>query len=315
MKRKRLLNLIFGGLLIISSGSYAQNNNSSEEESAAVFLDEYSDAFQEKFFEALKQKGIENDDKAIAFLLECKQINPEKKVVDFELAKLYLKTKQLDLAKEYALNALNAEPENFWYLHTLVAILNLQGSTLNEIASQINEDTFDTLSFQQNLVLVYYEMENYKEALEILNRLKPSTFTENIHAKIKSSLEKSTATVTLTRIPVQEDYVEENGTINYFKTSIAALISAQQYGELETLSKEALDNYPAQPYFYYARGLALNKSGNPTKAIQILEESLDYMLDDIPLKNDIYKELVAAYSALNNLEKANEYQKKINPGF
>lgn len=36
-----------------------------EEESAEISLELYSDEFQEYFFEALKQKGIENYDKAI----------------------------------------------------------------------------------------------------------------------------------------------------------------------------------------------------------------------------------------------------------
>jgi tetratricopeptide (TPR) repeat protein len=84
---------------------------------------------------------------------------------------------------------------------------------------------------------------------------------------------------------------------------------------LDSVSNEALENFPAQPYFYYARGLALNKKNKFREAVSILEASLDYMLDDIPLANKIYKELYEAYTGLNNPEKANVYLRKVNPGF
>ena len=46
----------------------AQQRDMNIEDSSEVFLEEYSDTFQENFFEALKQKGIENYDKAINLL-------------------------------------------------------------------------------------------------------------------------------------------------------------------------------------------------------------------------------------------------------
>ena len=315
MKIKISASLIFWGFLVISSYCYAQEKDNSEEESAEVFLDEYSDSFQEKFFEALKQKGIENYDKAIVSLLECKKINPENKAVDFELAKLYLETKQLDLAQEYAINSIKSDPENFWYLHNLISILNLKRSDVGEIENLVSVN--NTIVFKQNLALVYYRMENYKKASEVLNSLNKSTFSENLNVKIEHNLEQikqNNEAIVLSDNPIK-NIREETSTLNSFKTKIEHLIHTKNYLELETVSKEALDNFPAQPFFYYARGFVLNKKGNYTEAVGVLEESLDYMLDDLPLKNKIYKELVDAYTALNNTIKANSYQKKINPGF
>jgi hypothetical protein len=51
------------------------------------------------------------------------------------------------------------------------------------------------------------------------------------------------------------------------------------------------------------------------EAVKVLEESLDYMLDDIALANKIYKELSDAYTGLNNPVKASIYLRKIKPGF
>ncbi|NNL03175.1 MAG: hypothetical protein HKP39_12950, partial [Eudoraea sp.] len=81
--------IYFLGIFIFSQLNYAQ-----EEESAEVYLEDYTDEFQEAFFEALKQKGIENYDKAINLFLECKRLDITSNVVDFELANSYLANKQ-----------------------------------------------------------------------------------------------------------------------------------------------------------------------------------------------------------------------------
>jgi hypothetical protein len=39
------------------------------------------------------------------------------------------------------------------------------------------------------------------------------------------------------------------------------------------------------------------------------------MLDDVPLVNKIYQELVDAHTAMNNSSKANMYLRMIKPGF
>jgi len=107
----------------------------------------------------------------------------------------------------------------------------------------------------------------------------------------------------------------DSNTINGYINSIVVLIRAKNYLILDSVSKDALENFPAQPYFYYARGLALNKKSMFREAVKVLEESLDYMLDDIALANKIYKELSDAYAGLNNTVKASIYFRKIKSEF
>jgi len=117
------------------------------ENSAAVFLEDYSDAFQENFFEGLKQKGIENYDRATHFFLKCKQLDASNRVVDHELAKMYLKTKQYPLAEEYALSAVTSAPENLWFTETLVRILATQGKSVEQIKKDL---PFGSSEFKRN---------------------------------------------------------------------------------------------------------------------------------------------------------------------
>ncbi len=304
---------LFLGFLLPFASTFAQEIEA--EDSAEVFLEEYSDTFQETFFEALKQKGIENYDKAINLFLECQKIDPSKKVVDFELAKVYSESKIYDAALEYSVNAVNAEPENYWYVHTLVNILQLKRSDLSEVQNQI---PVDNLAFKQNLAQAYYQLENYNAAIVVLNTLKTSTFTENLNAKVKEGLKKQeeiSETFTNSATVTANNTNTDSNTINGYINSIGGLIRANNYLILDAVSKDALENFPAQPYFYYARGLALNKKSMFRESVKVLEESLDYMLDDIALANKIYKELSDAYTGLNNPVKASIYLRKIKPGF
>ena len=99
--------------------AYAQEEPSKivkEEESAEVFLEEYTDEFQDKFFEALKQKGIQNYDRAINLFLDCKRLDANNIVIDHELAKAYYLDKKYISAQQYAIEVLVSEPNNYWYL-------------------------------------------------------------------------------------------------------------------------------------------------------------------------------------------------------
>ncbi|WP_156102219.1 lipopolysaccharide assembly protein LapB [Muricauda sp. MAR_2010_75] len=279
-----------------------------DQESAEVYLEEYTDEFQENFFEALKQKGIQNYDRAIDLLLKCKQLDPSNSVVDYELAKAYSLDQQHILAQEYAVKALNAEPTDFWYLDNLLHVLEKEGSPLASVKQDI---PFSNQKLQQNLALGYFRMRKYADALKVLEGLGSSKFTEELTSKINDSLQvkKEEKVIATANRPKETD-----DPTSQYRSQIEQLLSGQDFGQALTVSKEALDSYPLQPYFYYAYGAALNNTSNANKAIEVLESGLDYLLDDDQLANKIYNELAKAYTSIGNTSKANEYLNKIKPG-
>ncbi|TMM58900.1 hypothetical protein FEE95_05570 [Maribacter algarum] len=299
----------------MSKSFYSQENvpEINIEESAEVFLEEYSDDFEEAFFEALKQKGIENYDRAINLFLECKRLDSENIVVDHELAKAYYENKKYNLARDYGVAALISEPENNWYLNTLVETLEKQGSSIEDLEMGIFTDN---LKLQGNLALIYYKKEKYEDALVILKKLKKTTFLDDLAAKINDSIEKRdknsqktsfTATVTNTS--------EGTASLNGYKGRIDGLIRTKNHMILKQVAAEAVESFPSQPYFYYAQGYAFNKTGKHRDAIEVLEASLDYLVGDISLANKIYTELSEAYNGINNSVKANMYLRKVKAGF
>ena len=285
--------------------SYAQE----EQESAEVYLEEYTDEFQENFFEALKQKGIQNYDRAIDLFLKCKQLDPNDDVVDYELSKAYLLDKKFVQAQEYAIGALFAEPSDYWYLDNLVSVLEQQGSPLETIKAQI---PYENQKLKENLALCYFKRKQYADAQKILKELNNSPLALELGRKINDSIQGEKEK---TAVPVvQQEERNTDDPVAKLRTQLEKLLAASDYKNALTVSKEALDTYPLQPYFYFAYGTALNNTSNANKAIEVLESGLDYLLEDGPLQNNMYRELSKAYTQIGNTQKANEYLNKINSG-
>lgn len=306
MKRKLLVGMVLGASFMMQHYTYAQE----EQESADVYLEEYTDEFQENFFEALKQKGIQNYDRAVDLFLKCKQLEPNNSVVDYELAKAYMLDKRYVQAQDFAIEALLSEPEDYWYLDNVLTILDKQGSPLETIKARI---PYSNTKLRQNMALFYFKMKQYKEATEVLEGLPSSSLKSELSRKIKDSLQKRENIEEVTPI-VQNVEETKSDPISQLRKTMEEYIAASNYTALLTESKEALDTYPLQPYFYYAYGTALNNTGNASKGVEVLESGLDYILDDSTLQNMIYRQLSEGYSKIGNTQKANDYLNKINSG-
>lgn len=291
---------------LFSSWAYAQE----EEQSAEVFLEEYTDEFQESFFEALKQKGIQNYDRAIDLFLECKRLDSSNSVIDYELAKAYFLDKQYIQAQEFAVDALKAKPMDFWYLETLLRVLEKQGTSIDAIQQQL---PFSNNKLQENLAVFYFKKRKYNDALKVLEGLGNSKFAADLTLKINDSIQRINEKLT-TKVKPENTVQKEDSPIAQYQSQIEGLLTKGDFKNMEVVSKEALDSYPLQPYFHYAYGTALNRTSKSTKAVEVLESALDYLLDDVSLTNKIYSELSKAYMAIGNSSKANEYLNKIKTG-
>ncbi|WP_291961017.1 tetratricopeptide repeat protein [Maribacter sp.] len=309
MNKLTFLGFLFG-VLVTPKFIHAQENQELEvEQSSEVFLEEYSDAFQENFFEGLKQMGIRNYDRAITYFLECKRLQPQNTVVSFELAKFHLYDKQLILAQEYALEALNGEPENYWYAETLVDVVDANKSAIEEVKGNL---PWSNVALRGNLAEIYYLNEDYLTAKAMLKGIKTSKKQEYLERKINDSIAHQQKKLVPGIKPNNVIASKELNNVEGYTAKIESLLaSASDNAKLLATTEEAMERFPSQPYFYYANGTALNKNLKHNDAIEILETALDYLIDDRPLENAIYKELANAFTAINNTSKANMYLSKI----
>ena len=105
--KKRVFIILYFVLLGNSVSVSAQT----EPEDIAMATDEYQDSF----YESLKQKGIENYDKAIVSLEKCIKLKPNDAVAYFELGKNYLALKEYKNAQNSFEKAIELNPKNKWF--------------------------------------------------------------------------------------------------------------------------------------------------------------------------------------------------------
>ncbi|MGY5851234.1 tetratricopeptide repeat protein [Salegentibacter sp. F14] len=132
-------------------------------------LGNVTDEFQEHFFEALKQKGIENYEKAIIALEACLVKEPNSAVVYFELGKNYRELEEFELALENYQKALELEPRE----ETLIEIYQTYRNIDNfEQAIVIVRKLIEYNSdYKEDLANLYMLNEQYEKALQILDKL------------------------------------------------------------------------------------------------------------------------------------------------
>ena len=284
-----------------------------EEESAEISLEENIDEFQEHFFEALKQRGIENFDRAIDELLKCKKID-DNASVSFELGKNYYSRKEYDQAKESFQRAVTKKPQNQWFL---LGLFNTQ-LKLNE-----REEALDTgkrivglnPKFREDVARVYVGMREYKKAYKQLEKLEKNGGLTLTAANMKSMLEKQlhkneNASGKVAEVINQTPKPRADANSKILE-QIEEALQTNAYADAIRLAKIGLSDFPSQPKLYLYNAKALNALKEYKKAIEMLEIGLDYIIDDTKLEKEFYQAFIIAYKQMGNSKKEKQYRKKI----
>ena len=162
MIQKGVLVFLFFVLLSNPTSVMAQT----EPEDIAMATDEYQDSF----YESLKQKGIENYDKAIISLEKCIKLKPNDAVAYFELGKNYLSLKQYSNAQSSFEKATQLDPKNKWYW---LGIYDVSYETKNyPLAIETIQKiiVFDE-EYKDDLISLYMITNQYDKALLAINEM------------------------------------------------------------------------------------------------------------------------------------------------
>lgn len=134
-------------------------------------LGNVEDEFQELFFEALKQEGIENYQRAVDALLKCVNLKSSEAVVYYELGKNYKMLKNFGAAEDALKKAIAKEPENEWYLDQLYDVYIQQNDIDKAIKTLKQLIKYHPEDYKQDLVALYIKANDYKNALAVLDEL------------------------------------------------------------------------------------------------------------------------------------------------
>jgi len=127
-------------------------------------------AFQEHFFEALKQKAIENYEKAIIELKACEKLQPNNAVVFFELGKNYKLLKNFELAISNLEKANRIQPNMEWVLVELMEAYYFKGDTEQAILTAKDLIPFNS-KYYENLANLYFKSQQFDKLLALLDDL------------------------------------------------------------------------------------------------------------------------------------------------
>ena len=137
-----------------------------EPEDIAVVSNEY----QNNFYEALLQKGIENYDKAIVALEKCLKSQPDDAAVYYELGKNYLAQKNYDKAYECFEKATTITPTNKWFWVGMYDVTYATKSYDKGI-TVLNTLIILDPNFKEDLVTLYMATNQFDKALNEINLL------------------------------------------------------------------------------------------------------------------------------------------------
>lgn len=160
--KKYLLQLFFFGMLCIPAKVFAQ----AEPDDIALA----EDAFQDSFYESLKQKGIENYDKAIAALEKCLKMQPQNAVVYYELGKNYLSQKDYKKAYESFSQASLIDPKNKWFYVGMYDVC-YQTKDYAQAIVVVNKLVGMDMKYKEDLTSLYMYTDQYDKALALIKDL------------------------------------------------------------------------------------------------------------------------------------------------
>jgi tetratricopeptide (TPR) repeat protein len=169
MMKTRYIFIFLFGILFFPKGINAQ-----EIETPTDDLGDVSDAFQENFFEALKQKGIENYELALDALVKAetaaKDDQKAKAAVYFEMGKNQAQLKQYDNAEENFQKVLQTEGNRLEVLESLYDLYFQQRNYEAAIPMVMLLIKFDD-DYKEDLANLYSRTGQYDKAIQVLDEL------------------------------------------------------------------------------------------------------------------------------------------------
>jgi len=249
-----------------------------------------SDAFQESFFEALKQKAIENHDRAIVALEKCIAIDNSQAILYYELGKNYNKLKNFGAAEDALKKAINKEPDNEWYLDELYDVYVRQ-KDYDKAIKTVKQLVKYHPDYKEDLASIYMRTKRYKDALKILDELDEELGLSSTRDLMRNNIYTATGNKK-ERIENLEERVDKdpNSEANYLKLIFRYSENNEKEKAFET-AKKLLDINPKSQLVHLALYKFYLDDSKPDKAI----ESMKIVLSSTKIKPESKVKVLADF--------------------
>lgn len=317
---KRFQIVAFLALFSFSVTVYAQEGDKPVVEvSSAEELGTVTDSFQEYFFEALKQKAIENHEKAINALTQALALNPSESVVYLELGKNYNALGKYSQAAVYLMKGRAALPENEEILAELYNTYFLS-EEFDKALPVVQDLQKLNSSYSEDLVNLYILNEKFDLALSLLDTLDEkwgsSMYREGLRRQVYSRTNNVEAQVENLQEKIEEnpkdekDYLNlifvysENGEADKAFETAQKLLAVNPSSELVHLAlyKFYMEEDAAEKAVNSMRILLGSEQIDEVTKYQALNDFLIYVTENPSLEEELI-ELVQVFSENENNSK------------
>jgi len=281
---KRVFKIVF--LLVLFSNAPTLFAQTEPEDIALV-----NDDFQEAYYESLKQKGIENYDKAIIFLEKCLELQPENAVINHELGRNYFLFKQYTTAEKYYIKATQIEPKNKWYWIDLYEVY-YETKNYNQGILTLQKIIPLDKNYKEDLTSLYMYTRQFDKAMLMINELDESEGKTERRNQYRAEISKQSGTNVGNKSDL-EKAIEQNplNEENYL-TLITKYSDNNQEEKARLIVEKLKKNIPNSDWgqvFSFKYFINDNKG---SEAFQALEKVLQSKKVDKKIKFKMYNEFL-----------------------
>ncbi|QNJ97448.1 tetratricopeptide repeat protein [Constantimarinum furrinae] len=269
MKKKQIYLLLFFGIFFLTHPVWAQ-----EGEEPMDDLGNVSDAFQENFFEALKQKGIENYELALEALGRAERAadkNLENEaVVYFEMGKNLTQLKRYDEAESNFKKVIASQGNRIDVLEALYDLYYVEHDYESAIPLVQTLIEYDP-DYKEDLANLYSRTKQYDKALAVLDELDELWGESDYRDALRSQIYRKTGN-TEGAIENLQDKIDLNPKNEKDQLKLIFLYSEQ--GDQErafTAAKELLKNQPTSTLVHLALYKFYLEDGNTDEALKSMK--------------------------------------------
>ncbi len=249
VKYTYILLLLFG-VLLFPGQLIAQ-----EIEGPTDDLGNVSDSFQENFFEALKQKGIENYELAIDALVKAERAAKDdaqtKAVVYFEMGKNQAQIKRYEAAEGNFKKVLQTQGDRLDVLEALYELYYKQKNYESAIPLVLKLIKIDE-DYKEDLANLYSRTKKYDEAIKVLDELDESLGESDYRDALRTQIYRKTGNST-GQIDKLEQKIDNNPKKEQDYLNLIYLYSEEgNTAKAFTTAKELLKNNPKSELVHLA---------------------------------------------------------------
>jgi len=172
-------------VLLMALGFSARLSAQGEPEDIAAVTDE----FQDHFYESLKQKGIENYDRAIASLEKCLVLQPNNATIYFEIGKNSLLRKDYKKAYESFEKATQIDSTNQWFWVGMYDVC-YETRDYSQAIIIVNKLIEFKKEYKEDLTSLYMNTQQFDKALELINELNDNVGKSDLRENYKAQILK-----------------------------------------------------------------------------------------------------------------------------